>query len=418
MSYFQTTRRGFLATGAAACLAGCSGGFPGPAGDVAVTRPSVTPVANPAFDTWLAAFRPRAVAAGVNPATLDEAFAGVGFLPDVVERDRNQAEVQRSLEDYLALAVDEDRITNGRAEFARQRGTLAEIEARYGVESHVVTAIWGIESRYGARRGDIPVISALATLAFDGRRGQFFEAQLIAALKILQNGDTTADRMLGSWAGAMGHTQFIPTSYEAFAVDFRGDGRRDIWSEDPTDALASAAAYLQNAGWRQGVPWGFEVRLPAGFDTAQAGRGRTRAHAAWVSQGVTRVNGAALPDYGPGAILLPAGAQGPAFWISNNFAVIARYNNSEKYVIAVGHLSDRIAGGGPIVGRFPPDEAGLSLADRQEIQRLLARAGFDPGGTDGVIGRNSIAAIEAYQSARGLPVTGEATRALLTLLRG
>ena len=279
-----STRRFVLAGLSATALAACGGARlavpgPGPAPE------TFRPVPNAAFDAWVAGFRGRAQGQGVSAPTLDAAFARVGFLPDVIERDRNQAEVNRSLQDYLALTVDADRVSTGRAMLARHGAVLSEIEARFGVEKQVVVAIWGIESRYGARRGDIPVVSALATLAFDGRRGAFFESQLIAALKIIQNGDITPERMTGSWAGAMGHTQFIPTSYQAYAVDFRGDGRRDIWSEDPTDALASTAAYLKNAGWRQGRPWGVEVTLPAGFDAGQAGRGRNRGVADWQAPG-------------------------------------------------------------------------------------------------------------------------------------
>ncbi|MDF0601587.1 lytic murein transglycosylase [Psychromarinibacter sp. C21-152] len=414
------SRRAALALFAAGGLAACSGGpgrfATGPADEAPGT--DYRPVPNPGFDAWVASFRNRAQGAGISEATLGRALRDVGFLPDVIERDRNQAEVQRSLQDYLALAVDDDRVSNGRAALRRHDATLSAIEARYGVEKEVVTAIWGVESRYGKRRGDIPVVSALATLAYDGRRGGFFEKQLIAALRILQNGDITVDRMTGSWAGAMGHTQFIPTSYQAYAVDFTGDGRRDIWSEDPTDALASTAAYLQNSGWRRGQLWGVEVTVPAGFDAGQAGRGRNRSVADWQAQGVRPAAGGALPDHGPAAILLPAGPSGPGFLTFRNFGVIARYNNADKYVIAVGHLADRIAGAGPLRGTFPPDAQGLTLADRKELQRRLTAAGFDTDGTDGVVGPDTIAAIEAYERANGLPVTGTATRALLQRLRG
>ncbi len=415
---FPTRRRAVALLGAAGLatgLAACGGGrLDVAAPDSADEYPAVP---NAGFDAWIAAFRGRALGAGIAESTVQAALSGAGFLPKVIERDRNQAEVDRSLEDYLALAVDADRVRTGREMMRRHDAVLSAIEARFGVEKHVVAAIWGVESRYGARRGTIPVISALATLAYDGRRGAFFEKQLIAALRILQNGDVSPARMTGSWAGAMGHTQFIPTSYQAYAVDFGGDGRRDIWSDDPTDALASTAAYLKNAGWRRGQPWGVEVRVPAGFDAAQAGRGRNRSVAEWSAQGVTAAAGGALPDHGPAAILLPAGKTGPAFLIFRNFGAIARYNNAEKYVIAVGHLSDRLAGGGPLRGRFPPDAQGLSQADRRELQRRLTAAGFDTDGTDGVIGPDTIAAIEAFERSRGRPVTGIASLALLRLLR-
>jgi lytic murein transglycosylase len=278
-------------------------------------------------------------------------------------------------------------------------------------------AVWGLESFYGERRGDVPVIAALSTLAYDGRRGAFFEQQLVAALRILQNGDTTPPRMIGSWAGAMGHTQFIPTSYLEYAVDFTGDGRRDIWSDDPTDALASAAAYLARSGWVTGQPWGVEVVLPPGFPMAQTGRGNRRSPADWAALGVRDMAGRPVPDYGPSAILAPAGPQGPAFMIFANFAVIARYNNAESYVIGVGHLSDRLAGGPPIRAGFPPDAQGMTIADRQELQRRLTAAGFDTEGSDGVIGARTRAAISAYQQANGLAVTGEPSVDLLNRLR-
>ena len=415
----QTTRRNFGAGMATLlALAACGGGG-GMGGGTARRAPEATfpPAPNPAFDAWVAAFRPRAVAAGIPEETVAMAFRNVGFLPGVIERDRNQTEFTRTTQDYLAIAASDERIAAGRAALSQWGPVLAEIDARFGVEPHVVTAVWGLESQFGTRRGNVPVISALSTLAFDGRRGPFFEDQLIAALRILANGDTTPDRMTGSWAGAMGHTQFIPTTYLAYAVDFRGDGRRDIWSDDPTDALASAAAYLSRSGWRRGQPWGVEVRLPPGFDPGLAGRGTTRSAASWGSLGVTDMDGRAVPDHGPASILIPAGPTGPAFMVFPNFGVILRYNNAINYGIGVGHLSDRLRGGGPVRGTFPPDAQGLTLQDRQELQRRLTAAGFDTQGTDGVIGTNTRNAILAYEARNGLPRTGEATAALLARLR-
>jgi membrane-bound lytic murein transglycosylase B len=362
------------------------------------------------FDAWVAGFRPRAEAQGISPSTLDAAFRYVGFLPEVLERDRAQTEFTRTLEDYLAIAASDERVANGRAALAQYGGVLSEIDARFGVEPHVVTAIWGLESSYGARRGTVPVISATATLAFDGRRGAFFEQQLVAALRILQNGDVTPEAMTGSWAGAMGHTQFIPTSFLAYAVDFRGDGRRDIWSDDPTDALASAAAYLDRSGWRRGQPWGVEVRLPAGF-SGPTGRGATRSPGFWAERGVRDMDGRTVPGEGPASIIVPAGTSGPAFMIFPNFSVILRYNNAENYAIGVGHLSDRLIGRPPIRGTFPPDAQGMTIADRRELQARLTAAGFDTQGSDGVIGSNTRSAISGYQRSVGLPVTGEPSRA-------
>ena len=397
----------------ASMLSACVGGGAGPA----VSRSSVQAVPNPAFVAWVAAFQPRAAAQGISGDTVDRAFRNVGYLPDVIEKDRNQTEFTRTLEDYLAIAASDERVGKGRAALRRQANTLAAIEARYGVDAEIVTAIWGLESKYGERRGDIPVISSLSTLAFDGRRGAFFEQQLIASLKILQRGDTSPERLTGSWAGAMGHTQFIPTSYLAYAVDFTGDGRRDIWSDDPADALASTAAYLQRSGWRTGQPWGMEVRLPPGFNTGLAGRGNARAASAWAAMGVTDINGRPLPNHGTAAILMPQGPRGPAFATFRNFNVILRYNNAEKYGIGVGHLSDRIAGKPPLQAGFPPDAQGMTIDDRKELQRRLTARGFDTQGSDGVIGTNTVEAIRAYQASAGLPVTGEPSLDLLRRLR-
>ena len=380
----MTNRRSFL-TGITSltALAAC-GGVPmpstrSPAG--AAIPDDLRPVANSGFDAWVAAFRPRASAAGISDATLNAAFRDAGFIPGVVTRDRDQPETSYSLEDYLAIAASEERLAKGRAAFARERGTLNALESRYGVDAEIICAIWGLESQYGERRGTVPVISACATLAYDGRRGAFFEKQLIAALRILQSGDTTPDRMVGSWAGAMGHPQFIPTSYLAFAVDFTGDGRRDIWSDDPTDALASTAAYLAKSGWTRGLKWGGETGAPG----TPAGRTIT-------------------PQAG-----------GPSFTVTGNFTAIKRYNNSDLYAIGIGHLADRIGGAGPIRASFPPDRFGLTKQDRITLQQKLTAQGFDTGGTSGVIGPKSRAAITAYQQASGLPVTGQPS---VELLRG
>jgi membrane-bound lytic murein transglycosylase B len=411
------SRRAFALGLGSVLLSGCNGAARFSPSTPQVAQSTMRPVANADFDRWLAGFQGRARAKGVSERVLASANRSIGFLPDVIERDRNQTEFKRSLEDYLSIAASDERIAKGRAALAREGATLARIEARYGVEAHVVTAVWGLESFYGERRGDIPVLSALATLAFEGRRGAFFESQLVAALKILQNGDTTPERMTGSWAGAMGHTQFIPTSYELFAVDFTGDGRRDIWSDDPSDALASTAAYLAKSGWTKGQPWGVEVRLPSGFNAGLAGRKTTRSPADWAAMGLRDMQGNTVPNHGAASILLPDGLSGPAFMVFRNFTVITRYNNSESYVIGVGHLSDRLLGRPPILGAFPPDANGMTKDDRQRLQAGLTRAGFDTEGTDGVIGPRTRAAISDFQRSRGMAVTGEPSLGLLAALR-
>ncbi|HET9068631.1 MAG TPA: lytic murein transglycosylase [Amaricoccus sp.] len=414
----RATRRavsfGLLA--AAAVLAGCGGGGGTAPSAATGPEPGMVPVPDAGVDAWVAGFRGRALAQGVAPATFDAAFAQAGFLPGVIERDRNQTEFTRTMEDYLAIAASDERVSKGRAALARNGATLRAIEARYGVEPEVVTAVWGMESFYGERRGSVPVVSALATLAYEGRRGSFFESQLVAALKILQNGDVAPAGMTGSWAGAMGHTQFIPTSYLLYAVDFTGDGRRDIWSDDPTDALASTAAYLSRSGWRHGQPWGVEVRLPEGFG-GPLGRGTTRSASAWAAAGVRDMDGRQVPDHGPASIIAPMGVRGPAFMVFPNFTVIGRYNNAENYMLGIGHLSDRLKGGPPVRGSFPPDARGMTIADRKALQERLTARGFDTGGSDGVIGKRTTDAIAGYQAQAGLPVTGEPSMDLLVALR-
>ncbi|MGJ8611794.1 MAG: lytic murein transglycosylase [Octadecabacter sp.] len=374
-------RRHFFVSCSVLGLAACTGNVPS-AQPVGAVPDDLRPRRTPAFDQWVAAFRPRARQAGLTDATLDAAFANAGFIPGVVSRDGNQIQTRITLEDYLSIAMSDERISKGRAAFARHRTTLAAIEARYGVSAHIVAAVWGMETQFGEKRGTIPVISATATLAFDGRRGAFYESQLIAALQILQNGDTTPANMIGSWAGAMGHTQFIPTSYQAFAVDFTGDGRRDIWGNDPTDALASTASYLSRNGWRSGLKWG-----------AEAGTG------------------------GPDGRTIQPQAGGVRFTVTSNFNAIKTYNNSDLYALGVGTLADRIAGGGPLQGNFPNDANGLSRADRLALQRRLAARGYDIGTIDGVIGAKTEAAVRDFQRSQGMAVTGVATPAVLAALR-
>ncbi|MBM2576129.1 lytic murein transglycosylase [Jannaschia sp. Os4] len=396
--------RGMAAMGGAAVLAGCNA-----SAQTAAPSSRFRAVPNAGYDAWVAAYRGRAQARGIPAGVLDAAFREAGFVPEVVRLDRNQAERRRSLEDYLALTANEAKVARGRPAFRRMASTLSAIEGRYGVPARTIAGLWGVESDFGTKRGEIPVISALSTLAFDGRRGAYFESELTNALRILAAGDTTAARMRGSWAGASGHTQFMPSSYLERAVDFDGDGRRDIWADDPTDALASAANFLARAGWRRGLPWGLEVTGVSG------GVGQTRAMSAWAAAGARPAQGGSLPG-GSGTLLRPQ-AGGPLLLVTPNFRVLRRYNPSDSYAIAVGHLGDRVAGQGNFVAGFGADATGLTIDQRRTLQAGLNRAGYDVGTPDGVIGAKTTAAIEAFQRDRGLAVTGLPSPDLLAALR-
>lgn len=372
---------------------------------------------NQGFQRWIASFRTIALRRGISPRTFDAAFRGVQLNPVVLSREANQSEFVTPIWDYLASAVSEQRIQTGREMMAHYSDLLDRIQARYGVDKRVVVAIWGIESAYGAHRGSFPLVEALATLAYEGNRRSFFETQLIDALKILQHGDVAPAQMTGSWAGAMGHTQFMPSSYLAYAVDFTGDGKRDIWSNNPADALASTAAYLAKMGWHAGQPWGLEVTLPRGFDYAQTGHQVSRSPAEWARLGVRPAHGARLPEAGPGHLLLPAGANGAAFLIFHNFDVIGRYNAADAYVLAVGLLADRIGGAAPLVGAWPSNGRGLTFDERVELQTRLTAAGFNTEGTDGMIGPKTIAALRAFQRSVGMVPDGYASLDVLRRLR-
>ncbi len=367
---------------------------------------------------WIAAFSPRALAAGIGPATLDQALTGATLREDVLEKERTQAEFTRTIWDYLDRAVSAERIAAGRAALEKHGDVLGRIAARYGVDPQIVVAIWGLESNFGTRRGDVPTIAALATLAATNRRGAYFESELLAALHILQAGDVTAAKMTGSWAGAMGHTQFMPSNYLTLAVDFGGDGRRDIWADDPADALASTAAYLARWGWQAGQPWGVEITLPQGFDYHLAGDRVQKPAAEWQGLGVSVAGGGDLPEAGPSRVLLPAGALGAAFLICPNFHVIEHYNRADAYVLAVGHLGDRIMGGGPILTPWPRDLRALTRDECVALQNRLTQAGFDTGRADGRIGPRTQSALRAFQTASGLVPDGFASLAILRRLGG
>ena len=368
------------------------------------------------FETWLAGFRDKALAAGIEATLIDRVFAGIQPDSSVIEADRSQPEFSRPVWEYIEGALSPTRSRRGAALLVEQRATLDKIEQAYGVDRRTLVAVWGMESNFGHFMGSKSVIRSLATLAHEGRRPAFAEEQLLAALRILQNGDIQPAGMLGSWAGAMGQTQFIPTTYNTHAVDFDGDGRRDIWNSS-ADALASAAHYLQASGWQAGQPWGFEVSLPQGFDYALADPALRKPLREWQALGVkTGAVQPALLDQ-PAALLLPAGHRGPAFITLPNFRAILKYNNSSAYALAVGLLSERFGGGGQIAASWPRDELPLSRAERIELQQALDSRGYQPGAADSIIGANTRNAIRAFQQDLQLPADGYPTVSLLKKLR-
>lgn len=368
------------------------------------------------FERWLGQLRRKAARSGISGRTLDAALNTVTFLPQVVANDTRQAEVAKPLQDYLASAAGGARLSNGKKALKRYSGLLDRIEQSYDVEKEVVTAIWGMESAYGGFRGSLPVFSTLATLAFEGRRRDLFEAELLAALAIVEAGHASPHDMLGSFAGAMGHTQFMPSTYQRHAQDYDRTGHADIWGNDPTDALASTAALLKAEGWRKGQPWAVEVTLPRDFNLALTGRVFPRSTRDWQQLGVISAAGGALPDHGKGALILPAGPDSPVFLVYNNFHVIKKYNYADSYAIGVGHLSDRLAGRPSLRATFAQAPWGMSTAERQALQRRLNERGFAAGTPDGVIGEKGRAAIRAYEQASGRPVTGVPSKALLASL--
>jgi membrane-bound lytic murein transglycosylase B len=366
---------------------------------------------------WIARFRERAISAGIGADVYDEAMKTARYDTEVIRRDRNQSEFTKTIWEYLKTATSDQRIENGKNALESQRAALEQIEQAYGVEKEVVTAIWGLESAYGTFRGSDNVLSSLATLAYDGRRREFFEAELLDALRILQAGDTTPAQLTGSWAGAMGHTQFMPSSFQLYAVDFTKDGKRDIWGNDPRDALASTAAYLKHFGWTKGQPWGVEVTLPTGFDYLLADRKMLKTAAEWGEMGVVDTSGTVVPDHGLASILLPGGAEGAAFMIFSNFEVIERYNTADAYVIGVGHLADRIAGGAPIQQGWPEQDRALTYDERIELQTRLTALGFDTVKIDAKIGPLTINAVREFQTANDLLADGYASPRLLDRIR-
>jgi len=385
-----------------------------------VSTPSVEMDHDQKFARWVSAFSASARAAGISEATLHTAFDTVRFVPSAIASDRAQPEFTRAIWDYLDSAVSPQRVAQGVARLQQLRSAahvdIDAIAARYGVPAEVLVAIWGIESNYGSFVGDIPTIDALATLGFEGRREEWASGQLLAALKILQSGDIDRAQMVGSWAGAMGQTQFLPSAFLAYAVDADGDSRRDIWGSVP-DVMASTANFLARSGWQAGQPWGLEVRLPPGFDYARAAPDVRQSSRAWADEGVQTMNGTPLPAVADTAILLPAGARGPVFLVGANFRTILRYNNATSYALAVHLLAQRLAGGPAVQAPWPRDIQLLARSQLLALQTALNARGFDTGTPDGVMGPATQRGIRQYQRSLGLAADGYPTLDLLQRLQ-
>jgi peptidoglycan lytic transglycosylase B len=360
---------------------------------------------------------PSAKSAGISRATFDRAFKGFTIDPEVIELANYQPEYVKPIGEYLDRAVSDKRVEVGKQKLAEYQALLGALENRYGVDRTIIVAIWGVESNYGVQPGEKNVIRSLASLICSNTKAKFARSQINSALKILQRGDVSYEAMNGSWAGAMGHTQFIPTTYSSYAVDHDGDGKRDIWGNIP-DALASTASYLKVSNWRAGETWGYEVTLPKGFNPKNVSESTLKSLGEWQKAGIVRVNGEPYPRLTDKASLFaPEGTRGPAFLVLNNFRSILRYNVAKSYALAVGHLSDRLKGYGPFVHPWPTDETHLSLEQRMELQQHLIALGLLEGEPDGVVGRGTLEAIKTYQRSKKLGVDGYPSLTLLKMLR-
>jgi len=380
-------------------------------------RPALAAEPAAPFSQWLDGLRKEAEAKGISGNFLDIALKGVQPIKRVIELDRRQPEFTLTFWRYLNNSINDKRIRQGKKMLARHRALLKKTADRYGVPARFIAAFWGLETNYGEFTGVFPVIGAVATLAHDRRRSRFFRSQLLAALTIMSRGDVD-HRVKGSWAGAMGNFQFIPTTYKGFAVDGDGDGKRDMWNSFP-DMFASAANYLSRSGWQRGWTWGREIRLPKEFKLELTGLNIRKPLSRWRALGVSRMDGNSLPDIETKAsIVLPAGYNGPAFLVYKNFRTILTWNRSILYAIAIGHLADRLAGGAPFKSKRPAVELRLSRNDIKDLQRLLTARGYDTGGADGVVGPNTRLAIKAFQKKSLLPADGYPTMGLLERLRG
>ena len=357
------------------------------------------------FARWVDSFLTTARAAGIGEATLHAAFDGVHYLPRVVELDRAQPEFTRTVWDYLDNTVSPQRVRLGQDKLLQVRADADAAATHYGVPATILAAIWGMESNYGGNYGNTPTIDALATLGFEGRREDWARGQLLAALKILQNGDIDRAHMVGSWAGAMGQTQFLPSNFLAYAVDADGDGKRDIWGS-MADVMASTAHFLARSGWQADQLWGTEVQLPPGFDVARADTTVRQSSEQWAAEGVRSRDGSPLPALPDADLLLPAGARGPAFLVGPNFRAILRYNNSTSYALAVSLLAQRLGNGPAVQAPWPRDLQALTRSQLQALQTALNARGFASGTPDGMMGPATREGIRRFQRSVGLPADG------------
>ncbi|MBT9569374.1 MAG: lytic murein transglycosylase [Thiobacillus sp.] len=361
--------------------------------------------AGASFDEWLAAFRQEAVEKGISPATLDSALTGMMPIERVVELDTRQPEFQQTFADYIARRVTEKRVAQG-IQLAQDHAALLDaVERKYGIPRSVLLAFWGLETNYGSFLGNLNIPAALATLAYDGRRSQFFRSQLLDALRIIDDGHVLAVDMKGSWAGAMGQMQFMPGTFRAYAIDGDGDGRIDVWQSLP-DAMYSAANYLQQAGWRANEPVALTLRLPENFDFAQASVDNRLPVTEWQARGVLQADGTFLPTTGSrAAIVLPQGWLGPAFMVFDNFDVVMRWNRSVNYALSVAQLANQIAGASPLPA-WMGDATVLSIAELKALQHSLNELGYNAGTPDGLVGPRTQQAIRMYQVVHNLPADG------------
>lgn len=369
------------------------------------------------FESCLAGLQSQAAAQGISAQAFRRATEGIAFDDKVIELSQAQPEFKTPIWDYMAALVDEERVDDGKAAMRQHGQALASAEARYGVDRHTIAAVWGVESNFGKNLGKMPLVQSLATLACSGnRRRDFFRGELMATLKIIERGEIEPARLTGSWAGAFGQTQFMPTTYQRLAVDLDGDGRRDVVDSVP-DAVGSTANFLRAAKWSNGQGWGYEVRLPKGFNAGSAGRKNKHAVGHWTSMGVTRIDGRPLSAEGPVGILVPAGVDGPAFLVTRNFDAIYSYNAAESYGLAIAVLSDRLKGRPGIQAEWPTDDPPLSRAERRDLQVRLTARGYDVGEPDGRVGSKTRDAIKDMERKLGMPATGRPGAKVLEALR-